>query len=116
MADQRSQVEALELRRAIAGQVLQAADDAAGALAIVESGVPVDLLFSDVVMPGKLRSTEMARKVRERLPGIAVLFTSGYTENAIVHQGRLDPGVELLGKPYTRQELATKVRSVLDRA
>jgi CheY-like chemotaxis protein len=89
------------------------ARDAHSALAIVESGAPIDLLFTDVVMPGPLRSPELARKARERIPGIAVLFTSGYTENAIVHGGRLDPGVELLSKPYTREALARKVRHVL---
>ncbi|WP_420992532.1 response regulator [Cupriavidus sp. 30B13] len=89
------------------------ARDAQSALAIVESGVPVDLLFSDVVMPGPLRSTEMARQVRERLPAIAVLFTSGYTDNAIVHAGRLDEGIELLSKPYSHEALARKVRQVL---
>ena len=78
------------------------ARDAQSALAIVESGVPIDLLFTDVVMPGPLRSPELARKAQERLPGLAVLFTSGYTENAIVHGGRLDEGIELLSKPYTR--------------
>jgi CheY-like chemotaxis protein len=72
------------------------ARDAASALSVVESGVHIDLLFTDVVMPGPLRSPELARKTRERLPGVAVLFTSGYTENAIVHGGRLDPGLELL--------------------
>src|SRR5262249_39005529 len=82
------------------------AKDAVSALAIVESGVPIDLLFTDVVMPGPARSTELARKARERLPNIAVLFTSGYTENAIVHGGRLDEGVDLLSKPYTREALA----------
>jgi CheY-like chemotaxis protein len=89
------------------------AKDADSALAIVESGVPVDLLFTDVVMPGSLHSPELARKARERLPKIAVLFTSGYTENAIVHGGRLDDGVELLSKPYTREALARKLRHVL---
>lgn len=89
------------------------ARDAQSALAIVESGVPIDLLFTDVVMPGPLRSPELARRAQERLPGIAVLFTSGYTENAIVHGGRLDHGVELLSKPYTREALARKVRHVL---
>lgn len=89
------------------------ARDAASALPIIESGLPIDLLFTDVVMPGPLRSPELARKAKERLPNIAVLFTSGYTENAIVHGGRLDPGVELLGKPYTREQLARKVRHVL---
>ena len=89
------------------------AKDAQSALAIVESGVPIDLLFTDVVMPGPLRSPELARKARERLPDIAVLFTSGYTENAIVHGGRLDEGIELLSKPYTREALARKIRHVL---
>jgi PAS domain S-box-containing protein len=87
--------------------------DAQSALAIVESGVYIDLLFTDVVMPGPLRSPELARKARERLPDIAVLFTSGYTENAIVHGGRLDEGIDLLSKPYNRDALARKIRHVL---
>jgi PAS domain S-box-containing protein len=89
------------------------ARDAAGALAILESGVAVDVLFTDVVMPGNLRSPELARRARALLPGIAVLFTSGYTQNAIVHGGRLDAGVELLGKPYTVEALARKLRHVI---
>ncbi|RKP46246.1 response regulator [Pararobbsia silviterrae] len=87
--------------------------DAQSALAIIESGVPIDLLFTDVVMPGAIRSPELARKARERLPHIAVLFTSGYTDNAIVHGGRLDEGIELLSKPYSREALARKIRQVL---
>ncbi len=93
-------------------RVLQAGD-AASALAIVEEGAAVDLLFSDVVMPGPLRSTDLAREAKLRLPRLAVLFTSGYTENAIVHGGRLDPGVNLLGKPYSGEALARKLRHVL---
>ncbi|MGE7139429.1 response regulator [Luteibacter sp. NPDC031894] len=89
------------------------ARDAESALSIIESGIAIDLLFTDVVMPGPLRSPELARKASERQPGIAVLFTSGYTENAIVHGGRLDEGVELLSKPYTRDQLARRVRFVL---
>jgi signal transduction histidine kinase/DNA-binding response OmpR family regulator len=89
------------------------ARDAQSALVIVESGIPIDLLFTDVVMPGPLRSPELARKTRERLPEVAVLFTSGYTDNAIVHGGRLDKGIELLSKPYTREALARKIRHVL---
>ncbi|WP_053080619.1 hybrid sensor histidine kinase/response regulator [Methylobacterium variabile] len=89
------------------------ARDAASALAIVESGLPIDLIFTDVMMPGAVRSPELARKAKERLPQVAVLFTSGYTRNAIVHGGRLDPGVELLSKPYSREALARKVRHVL---
>jgi PAS domain S-box-containing protein len=89
------------------------ARDAASALNVIESGMEIDLLFTDVVMPGALRSPELARKARLRLPNIAVLFTSGYTENAIVHGGRLDAGVELLPKPYSREDLARKIRHVL---
>ncbi|WP_139139282.1 hybrid sensor histidine kinase/response regulator, partial [Sphingobium phenoxybenzoativorans] len=87
--------------------------DAGAALNVIESGVPIDILFTDVVMPGTLKSPELARKARERLPGIAVLFTSGYTENSIVHGGKLDAGVELLSKPYSREALARRLRHVL---
>lgn len=87
--------------------------DASSALNVIESGIPIDMLFTDVVMPGTLKSPELARKARERLPNIAVLFTSGYTENSIVHGGKLDAGVELLSKPYTREALARKFRSLL---
>ncbi|WP_083531113.1 hybrid sensor histidine kinase/response regulator [Pararhizobium antarcticum] len=87
--------------------------DAQSALTVIESGMAIDLLFTDVVMPGPMKSPELARKARERLPGISVLFTSGYTENSIVHSGRLDEGVELLSKPYTREALARKIRYVL---
>lgn len=89
------------------------AKDAESALAIIESGVSIDLLFTDVVMPGSLKSAELGRKARERLPDLAVLFTSGYTENSIVHGGRLNEGVELLGKPYTRETLARRLRQLL---
>ena len=92
--------------------VLKSAD-AQSALNVLESGVHVDLLFSDVVMPGPLRSVDMARRAREMLPSLEVLFTSGYTENAIVHGGRLDAGVALISKPYRRDALARKVRSML---
>jgi len=102
----------VEMLTALGYRVLKAAD-AASALAVVESGVPIDVLFTDVVMPGTLRSAELARMARERLPKLAVLFTSGYTENSIVHGGRLDPGVELLGKPYTRESLARRIRQVI---
>ena len=102
-----------EMLRELGYKVLTARD-ATSALPILESGVKVDLLFTDVVMPGPLRSPELARKAKERLPSIAVLFTSGYTENAIVHGGRLDAGVNLLTKPYSRQVLAARGRRALD--
>jgi len=91
------------------------APDAQSALVVIESGVAIDLLFTDVVMPGPLRSPELARKAKERLPQLSVLFTSGYTENAIVHGGRLDSGVNLLSKPYSGDVLARKIRQVLAR-
>ncbi|SDH54592.1 GAF sensor hybrid histidine kinase [Paraburkholderia steynii] len=102
----------VEMLASLGYRVLKA-KDAQSALAIVESGVPIHLLFTDVVMPGPLRSTELARKARERQPGIAVLFTSGYTDNAIVHAGRLDEGVELLSKPYSQEALARKIQHAL---
>jgi CheY-like chemotaxis protein len=89
------------------------ARDAQSALVVIESGAKIDLLFTDVVMPGVLRSTELAKKVRDRFPKVAILFTSGYTDNAIVHGGRLDEGTHLLSKPYTREALARKIRQVL---
>ncbi len=102
----------VELLSDLGYRVLKAVD-AQSALNVIESGIPIDMLFTDVVMPGTLKSPELARKARERLPDIAVLFTSGYTENSIVHGGRLDRGVELLSKPYTREALARKFRHVL---
>ena len=90
------------------------ARDAASALNVVESGLPIDLVFTDVVMPGPVRSTELARQAQARFPNVAVLFTSGYTQDSIVHNGRLDPNVDLLSKPYTREALARKVRQVLN--
>ncbi|RKH52942.1 response regulator [Corallococcus llansteffanensis] len=89
------------------------ASDGQSALAVIQSGLPVDLLFTDVVMPGPVRSPELARQAKELLPDLEVLFTSGYTENAIVHGGRLDPGVSLLSKPYRREDLARKLRAML---
>jgi len=110
--DQEVRDTAVALLADLGYRVLRAPDAAAG-LAVIESGVTVDLLFTDVVMPGALRSADMARKAQELLPGLPVLYTSGYTENAIVHGGRLDPGVELLAKPYTREALARKIRQLL---
>jgi PAS domain S-box-containing protein len=92
------------------------AKDAEGALTIIESGMPIDLLFTDVVMPGALKSTELARKARERMPSLAVLFTSGYSEKVVVNSGHLEESVELLNKPYSRETLARKVRHALANA
>jgi CheY-like chemotaxis protein len=104
----------VEMLQGLGYQVVQAAD-AAEALAMIEKGEHFDLLFTDVMMPGPLRSTELVECARALLPGIGVLYTSGYAENAIVHGGRLDAGVTLLSKPYRREQLATKVRQIMDR-
>jgi PAS domain S-box-containing protein len=88
------------------------ARDADAAMVILESGASVDLLFTDVVLPGELPARDLARRAQQLLPGLPVLFTSGYTDNAIVHGGRLDDDVELLSKPYTRDELARKLRKM----
>ncbi|ADO72250.1 response regulator [Stigmatella aurantiaca] len=99
----------VELLAELGYRVLKA-NDGQTALAVLQSGVPIDLVFTDVVMPGPVRSPELARQAKALFPHIQVLFTSGYTENAIVHGGRLDPGVSLLSKPYRREDLARKLR------
>ena len=93
-------------------EVLEA-EHAHGALDVLRNGKRVDLLFSDVVMPGEVHTREMARVAREINPDIKILFTSGYTQNAIVHNGRLDDDVFLLSKPYRKHDLARKLRSLL---
>ncbi|MGC4009566.1 MAG: response regulator [Pseudomonas sp.] len=91
------------------------ARDAQSGFAIVDSGAHVDVLFTDVVMPGTLKSTDLADHLAQARAGTPVIFTSGYAENAIVHDGRLDSGLNFLAKPYTREQLARKLRQVLDR-
>jgi CheY-like chemotaxis protein len=83
------------------------------AMLMVDNGEPFDLLFTDVIMPGGMTGRQLSDEVAKRRPGIKVLYTSGYTDNAIVHQGRLDPGVLLLTKPYRKSQLASMVRRAL---
>jgi signal transduction histidine kinase/ActR/RegA family two-component response regulator len=92
--------------------VVEAAD-ADNALNALRDAPRIDLLFTDVVLPGA-SGRELSGKALELRAGMPVLFTTGYTRNAIVHQGRLDPRVHLLNKPYTQQDLARKIREVLD--
>lgn len=73
----------------------------------------IDLLFTDVVLPGA-SGRELADRIKRLYPHVPVLYTTGYTRNAIVHHGRLDPNIHLLAKPYTQQDLARKVREMLD--
>src|SRR4029079_10222499 len=95
------------------GYMTLPAANAAEALAAIERGVTIDLLFTDVIMPGGMNGRELAMQVMERRPLIRVLYTSGYTEDAITHHQRLDPGVHLLPKPYRKSDLARMVRNAL---
>jgi signal transduction histidine kinase/ActR/RegA family two-component response regulator len=91
-----------------------AAPDSRAALQLIEAGQVFDLLFTDVVIPGGMSGRELAEEVAKRRPGLKVLYTSGYTDNAIVHHGKLDDGVMLLTKPYRRNQLAEMIRKALN--
>ena len=95
------------------GYVTLDAANAAEALAIVAAGKAFDLLFTDVIMPGTMNGRQLADEMQKARPRLKVLFTSGYTENAIIHHGRLDSGVLLLAKPYRKSDLATMIRKAL---
>ncbi|MBV9558970.1 MAG: PAS domain S-box protein, partial [Bradyrhizobium sp.] len=96
------------------GYVTLAAANAAEALSIVAAGHAFDLLFTDVIMPGTMNGRQLADAVMADRPDLRVLFTSGYTEDAIVHHGRLDSGVLLLAKPYRKSDLARMIRRAID--
>ena len=95
------------------GYVTLEAANAAEALNIVKAGSPFDLLFTDVIMPGAMNGRQLADEVQKIKPGSKVLYTSGYTEDAIIHHGRLDSGVLLLAKPYRKSEMAVMIRTAL---
>jgi CheY-like chemotaxis protein len=84
------------------------------ALKILDEGATIDLLFTDVVMPGGMTGRQLAEAAKTRRPNLKTLFTSGYTEDSILRLGKLDPGVRLLSKPYRKHELATRIREALD--
>jgi PAS domain S-box-containing protein len=94
------------------GYVTMDAANAAEALALVRTGHAFDLLFTDVIMPG-MNGRQLADEIEKIRPGLKVLFTSGYTENAIIHHGRLDEGVLLLAKPYRKSDMAMMIRKAL---
>jgi signal transduction histidine kinase/DNA-binding response OmpR family regulator len=97
------------------GYRIEPASDADAALTKIEGGLRPHLLFTDVMMPGALSAREMADRAQALLPGLAVVFTSGYTENSIVRNGRLDPDVHLISKPWRLEDLASRLRAALDR-
>jgi CheY-like chemotaxis protein len=93
------------------GYRVSQAGNAEAALALLEKQAP-DLIFTDVVMPGPIPIREFIRQAQALHPGLRILYTSGYTQNAIVHNGKLDDGAQLLSKPYRKDQLARKLRSV----
>jgi CheY-like chemotaxis protein len=103
----------VEVLRELGYRVIEASDGPSG-LRMLDAHSEITLLLTDVGLPGGINGRQLADEARRRKPGLKVLFASGYARNAIVHHGRLDPGVELIMKPYTYAALATKVRRVLD--
>ena len=104
---------ASEILRVLNYQVIEAKDSAT-ALRLLDADKKFDLLLTDVVLPGK-NGRELADEVERRRPGAKIIFMTGYSRNAIVHQGRLDPGIELIPKPLTERVLARKIRQLLKR-
>jgi CheY-like chemotaxis protein len=90
-----------------------AVGNAREALTVIDDGQEVDLLFTDVMMPGAMNGRQLAVEALNRRPSLKVLYTSGYTENAMVHDGRLDADVLLLAKPYRKIDLAKMIRTAL---
>jgi CheY-like chemotaxis protein len=103
----------VECLKELGYRVLEAHDGPSALRLLERQKEPVDLLFTDVVMPG-MTGRELADAARTQQPDLRVLYTSGYTRNAIVHGGRLDAGVEMIAKPFSYAALAQKIRDVLD--
>lgn len=105
---------AAENLRGLGYKVLEAANGP-DALRILRQEPSVDLLFTDMILPGGMTGRNIADEALKFQPDLKVLYASGYTGDAIVHQGRLEPGVNLLPKPYRRAQLGRMVRKALDR-
>jgi CheY-like chemotaxis protein len=99
--------------RELGYSVLEAANGPE-ALEVIAGQPHIDVLFTDVVLPGGMNGRQVAEAATARLPNLKVLFTTGYTQNAVVHNGQLDPGVDLIAKPFRYAELASKLRQVLE--
>ena len=96
------------------GYRVLSAPDGPIALQVLDAHPELRLLFTDVGLPGGMNGRQLADSARQRRPGIKVLFTTGYARNAIVHHGRLDPGVQVVFKPFTYSDLAAKLRKAFD--
>ena len=103
-----------EVLRELGYRVLEAADGPSALELLRSERANVDLLFTDVVLPGGMSGAVLAKEATAICPALKVLFTTGYARNAIVHQGRLDAGVQLLTKPFSYADLATRIREILD--
>ena len=90
------------------------AGNAALALQVLDENQNIDLLFTDIGLPGGVNGRKLADEALGRFPKLKILFTTGYTRNAIIHNGRLDPDVELIVKPYSQSNLANKIGHVLN--
>ena len=95
------------------GYSVRHAESGPVALALLDAGMPVTLLFTDIVMPD-MTGRELADEALRRQPGLKVIFTTGYTRGAVVHNGIIDPGTNFLAKPFGIEQLAAKLRDVLD--
>ncbi len=113
--DEKVRAYAVEVLTELGYHVIEAGNGPAALEALDQADEPIHLLFTDVVLPGGMTGADVAREAAARRPEIKILFATGYARNAIIHHGRLDPGVELLTKPFTYADLAGKVREVLDR-
>lgn len=96
------------------GYTVRYAASGAEALEVLDGEGTFDLLFTDIVMVGGMDGLQLAEAALIRQPGLKVLYTSGYLDETILHQGRLDAGSNLIGKPYRREDLAAKIRLVLE--
>src|ERR1700735_776432 len=96
------------------GYQVMSAESGAAALEPRDGSHQIDLLLTDVVMPGGMNGRQLADKAVGHRPGLRVLYMTGYTRNAIIHQGRMDLGINMISKPFSFEELAAKVRQVLD--
>jgi CheY-like chemotaxis protein len=96
------------------GYEIVEAEDGAEAIRQLNDGQPFDLLFTDVILPGGMNGPDIAVEAERLQPGIKVIYTTGYAENAMIHDGKMDAGVTLVNKPFRRTELLDKVRTKLD--
>jgi signal transduction histidine kinase/CheY-like chemotaxis protein len=94
-------------------RVLEASDGEEALRVFGANAATIDMLLTDVVLPGRVRGREVSERITAMRPEVKTLYMSGYTENSIVHQGRLDDGVRFIGKPFKREQLARKVAEVL---